>query len=305
MPDNAFGEKGHSDNAGYFQSTPQDKGEVVRNRIIAILETCGIKFEKAHHEVTPSQHEINPVCTDPLSAADRTVLFNTITQETADEFGLHATFMPKPFNHLTGNGCHMHVSVWDESGRKNLFLDKKEELGISKMGYQFMGGVMHSADALCPIFNPTVNSYKRTNAPITASGATWSPNTVTYTGNNRTHMVRIPDEGRFEFRLMDGATNPYLSQAAILMAGLDGVKNNRDPGERLDINMYEDGHSLHDVKKLPLNLLDALRLMETSEVVRDGMGASFVDSYLKLKMKEWNGFMSHASAWERDNTIDC
>jgi len=257
------------------------------------------------HEDANGQFEMNWDFDDVLLTADRHVFFKFMVKTLAERRGMRATFMPKPFNHLTGNGCHMHVSVWDESGRKNLFLDKKDELGISKMGYQFMGGVMHSADALCAIFNPTVNSYKRINAPITASGATWSPNTVTYTGNNRTHMVRIPDEGRFEFRLMDGATNPYLSQAAILMAGLDGVKNNRDPGERLDINMYEDGHSLHDVKKLPLNLLDALRLMETSDVVRAGMGSSFVDSYLKLKMKEWNSFMSHASAWERDNTIDC
>ena len=118
---------------------------------------------------------------------------------------MRATFMPKPFMNLTGNGCHAHVSVWDKSGKTNLFADAKGELGLSKLAYQFLGGIMHNAEALCSIFNPTVNSYKRINAPRTISGATWSPNTITYTGNNRTHMVRIPDAGRFELRLADGA----------------------------------------------------------------------------------------------------
>ena len=108
--------------------------------------------------------------------------------------------------------------------------DPKGELGLSKLAYGFLGGIMHNAEALCSIFNPTVNSYKRINAPRTTSGATWSPNTITYTGNNRTHMVRIPDAGRFELRLADGATNPYLLQAGILAAGLDGIDNKRDPG---------------------------------------------------------------------------
>ena len=158
---------------------------------------------------------------------------------------------------------------------------------------------------LCAIFNPTINSFKRINAPVTASGATWSPNTVTYTGNNRTHMIRIPGKGRFEFRLLDGATNPYLAPAALLLAGLDGITNSRDPGKRLDIDMYAEGHTLKGVKKLPLNLLDALRLFEKSEIVRAGFGSSFVDSYVKLKTKEWNSFMAHASTWERENTLDC
>ena len=213
--------------------------------------------------------------------------------------------MPKPFDRLTGNGCHAHVSIWDKAGRRNLFHDRKDDVGISKMGYHFLGGIMHSADALCAIFNPTVNSYKRINAPVTASGATWSPNAVTYGGNNRTHMVRIPDAGRFELRLMDGSTNPYLMQAGVLAAGLDGVAEKRDPGERLDINMYEEGGRLRRVKRLPLNLLDALRLMEKNKILRDAFGKEVVQSYLKLRMQDWNDFMSHPSAWERKNTLDC
>ena len=149
------------------------------------------------------------------------------------EMCIRDRFMPKPFADLTGNGCHAHVSVWNKAGGKNLFLDKKDkqELGLSKLAYEFLGGIIHNAEALTAFFNPTVNSYKRINGAVTRSGATWSPNTVTYSGNNRTHMIRVPDDGRFELRLMDGAANPYLMQAGIIAAGLDGVANKRAPGK--------------------------------------------------------------------------
>jgi glutamine synthetase len=178
-------------------------------------------------------------------------------------------------------------------------------MGLSKLGYQFIAGLMHSAEALTAITNPTVNSYKRINAPRTLSGASWSPNTVTYTGNNRTHMIRIPDVGRFEFRLADGAANPYAMQAALLIAGLDGIKNGRDPGKRLDIDMYAEGHTVKDAKKLPLNLLDALRALEQSNVLRSGLGEPFVSAYLKLKHADWNEYASHLTDWERKTTLDC
>ena len=213
--------------------------------------------------------------------------------------------MPKPFADLTGNGCHAHVSVWDKAGKKNLFLNKRDDLGLSKNAYRFLGGIMHNATALCAIFNPTVNSYKRIDAPVTASGATWSPSSVTYSGNNRSHMIRVPDAGRFELRLMDGATNPYLLQAGILAAGLDGIKNDRDPGEPLHINMYEEGRKIKSSKKLPATLLDALRLLDKSKILRDAMGDELVDSYLKLKMQEWRNYTSHLSDWERKISLDC
>ena len=133
--------------------------------------------------------------------------------------------MPKPFTHLTGNGCHCHISIWDKAGKKNMFLDKKDDLGLSKTGYNFLGGIMESAEKMAAIFNPTVNSYKRINGSVTTSGATWSPNTITYSGNNRTHMIRVPENGRFELRLADGAVNPYLLQSAILASGLLGIEN--------------------------------------------------------------------------------
>ena len=178
-------------------------------------------------------------------------------------------------------------------------------MGLSKLAYHFLGGVIHSADALCSIFNPTVNSYKRINAPRTTSGATWAPNAVTYGGNNRTHMVRIPDEGRFELRLMDGAANPHLMQAGVLAAGLDGMSNKRDPGKRLDINMYTEGHKARGAKKLPLNLLDAVRLTQKSKVLRNELGDEIIDSYTKLKMQEWHSFSTTLTDWERENTLDC
>jgi glutamine synthetase len=196
----------------------------------------------------------------------------------------------------------MHVSIWKNG--KNVFADTVDEFGLSQLGYQFIGGVIHNADALCAITNPTVNSYKRINAPRTISGATWAPNTVTYTGNNRTHMIRIPDPGRFEFRLADGAANPYLLPAALLAAGLDGISNARDPGKRLDINMYTDGHTIKDAKRLPLNLLDALRALEKSSILRKSLGDELVDGFLKLKTIEWNEYSRCLTQWERDTTLD-
>ena len=255
------------------------------------------------HEDANGQFEMNWSYDDALVTADRHTFFKYMVKSYAEQRGYRATFMPKPFNNLTGSGCHMHVSVWQ--GETNLFEDEAGELGMSALAYQFLGGVMNSAADLCAFFNPTVNSYKRINAPVTTSGATWSPNTITYSGNNRTHMVRIPEKGRFELRLMDGAANPYLAPAAVLAAGLDGITNKRDPGKRLDIDMYKDGHTVKNVKRLPLNLLDALRLLDKSKIIRGAFGDQLIDSYLKLKHAEWNAFMSHATQWERDHTLDC
>jgi glutamine synthetase len=213
--------------------------------------------------------------------------------------------MPKPFAHLTGNGCHAHVSLEDLKSVQNVFTDPSDELGKSALAYQFLGGVLNSAEALCAIFNPTVNSYKRIAASTTSSGATWAPNAVTYAGNNRTHMIRVPDPGRFELRLMDGAANPYLMGAGILAAGLDGIENDRDPGKPLHINMYEEGRTLKRVRRLPLNLLDAIRTTQKSKVLRGQLGTELVDSFCKLKMDEWTRYTQALSQWEIDNTFDC
>ena len=163
---------------------------------------------------------------------------------------------------------------------------------------------MKHASALTAITNPTVNSYKRINAPRTSSGATWAPNTISWTGNNRTHMVRVPGPGRFELRLPDGAANPYLLQAVIIAAGLDGIRTNADPGKRYDIDMYEDGYKINDAPKLPLNMLDALRSYDRDMDLKVAMGEEFSAAFLKLKHKEWESYMSHLSSWEKENTLD-
>ena len=257
------------------------------------------------HEDANGQFEMNWDYADCLTTADRHVFFKYMVKSVAESHGLRATFMPKPFARLTGNGCHAHVSLWNKSGRRNLFHDAKGELGLSPLAYDFLGGIIASADALAAIFNPSVNSYKRINASVTLSGATWSPNAISYSGNNRTHMVRIPDAGRFELRLMDGAANPYLMQAAVLVAGLDGIANRRDPGKRLDINMYTEGQRLRRIRRLPLNLLDAVRLFDKSKVVRAGFGDQLVSSYVKLKLAEWQSYAAAITDWERAHTLDC
>jgi glutamine synthetase len=257
------------------------------------------------HEDANGQFEMNWDYDDCLLTADRHVFFKYMVKSIAEKHGLRATFMPKPFPSLTGNGCHAHVSLWDRAGKKNLFHSPRGELGLSKLAYNFLGGIIGSADSLAAIFNPTVNSYKRIDATVTLSGATWSPNAISYSGNNRTHMVRIPDPGRFELRLMDGAANPYLMQAGALLAGLDGMANKRDPGKRLDINMYEEGHRIKHIKRLPLNMLDAVRLFSKSKIARAGLGDELVDAYVKLKLEEWKSYATTLSQWERDNTLDC
>ncbi|RXF74230.1 type III glutamate--ammonia ligase [Hansschlegelia zhihuaiae] len=291
------------------QEKPCYDQQALMRRYEVITEICdsmlslGWKPYQNDHEDANGQFEMNWNYGPALQVADQHAFFKFMAKSIAEKHGLRATFMPKPFVNLTGSGCHAHISLWD--GKKNLFADDDGELGVSKMGYHFIGGLIHNAEAICALTNPTVNSYKRINAPRTTSGATWAPNSVTYTGNNRTHMIRIPDAGRFEFRLGDGAANPYLLQAAILAAGMDGVNNKRDPGKRLDINMYVDGHKVKNAKKLPLNLLDAIRSFEGSKAVRTMFGDEFVDAYAKLKGQEWNNYARHLTQWERDNTLDC
>jgi glutamate---methylamine ligase len=259
---------------------------------------------QSDHEDANGQFEMNWGFDDALATADKHSFFKFMVKSVAEKHGLRATFMPKPFPGLTGNGCHAHISVWDETGKINRFADDNAELGLSAQGRNFLGGIMAHAPALAAITNPTVNSYKRINAPRTISGATWAPNTVTWTGNNRTHMVRVPGPGRFELRLPDGAANPYLMQAIIIAAGLDGVRTKADPGERSDIDMYKDGHTVTNGRKLPLNLLDALREFEKDKALCEALGSEFSAAYLKLKQMEWNSYASHFSPWEREHTLD-
>ena len=288
----------------YDQAALMRRYDVISEICDAMLSLGWNPYQNDHEDAN-GQFEMNWDYTDCLTTADRHTFFKFMAKSIAEKHGYRATFMPKPFAHLSGNGCHAHISVWDKTGKKNLFLNKRDEMGLSKLAYQFIGGVLHNADSMAAMFIPSVNSYKRIDAAVTSSGATWSPNAITYSGNNRTHMIRIPDAGRFEIRLMDGATNPYLLQAAVVAAGLDGATNKRDPGKRVDLNMYTEQHKLKKVRKLPANLLDAIRLLDGSKVARSAFGDEFVDSYVKLKHAEWRRFMRDITPWERSHTLDC
>lgn len=197
--------------------------------------------------------------------------------------------------------------------KNNLFLDRGDKLGLSKLAYNFLGGILNSAEALSAFFNPSINSYRRIDAPVTASGATWSPSKISYTGNNRTHMIRVPDPGRFELRLMDGSANPYLLQAGIIAAGIDGINNKRDPGQPLFINMYTDGDNYPNIKKLPPDLESALEHLGKNDVLINSFGEKNINSYLKLKEQELKDFNSKENFskkdpitdWEKSNTLDC
>ena len=295
----------------YDQQAVMRRYEVIREICDYMLEMGWGPYQNDHEDAN-GQFEMNWDFADTLVTADRHSFFKFMTKSVAEKHGLRATFMPKPIEGLTGNGCHAHISVWDAPGaasKVNVFAtDKGEgptgELGLSEKGKYFLGGIMKHASALAAITNPTVNSYKRINAPRTMSGATWAPNTVTWTGNNRTHMVRVPGPGRFELRLPDGAVNPYLLQAVIIAAGLDGVQTQADPGKRWDIDMYAEGHKVRGAPKLPLNMLDGLREYDKDKGLKDAMGKEFSDAYLKMKYQEWDSFVSHFSRWEKDNTLD-
>ena len=287
----------------YDQQAMMRQYDVISEVCDYMLELGWEAYQNDHEDAT-GQYEMNWKYDDVLQTADKHSFFKFMMKSVAEKHGLRCTFMPKPFKGLTGSGCHAHISVWDLEGKKNAFSDDTKELGLSDRGRNFLGGIMKHASALAAICNPTVNSYKRINAPRTSSGATWAPNTVTWTGNNRTHMVRVPGPGRFELRLPDGAANPYLMQAVILAAGLDGVRTKADPGPRYDIDMYTQGQTVTGAPKLPLNLLDALRDYDKDSTLKSIMGEEFSAAYLKLKGKEWDSYVSHFSKWEHENTLD-
>ncbi len=290
----------------YDQQAVMRRYEVIRE-ICDYMLALGWGPYQNDHEDANGQFEMNWEFDDALKTADKHSFFKFMAKSVAEKHGLRATFMPKPIEGLTGNGCHAHISVWDGAGsaaKKNVFADDAMDLGLSQSGRHFLGGIMKHASALAAITNPTVNSYKRINAPRTMSGATWAPNTVTWTSNNRTHMVRVPGPGRFELRLPDGAANPYLLQAVIIAAGLDGLSTNADPGKRYDIDMYADGHKVRGAPRLPLNLLDALREFNKNKGLKSMLGDEFSAAYLKLKHQEWDAFTAHFSTWEKENTLD-
>lgn len=290
--------------ACYDQQSLMRRYDVIAE-VSEAMQGLGWQPYQSDHEDAHGQFEMNWRYDAALVTADRHAFFKFMVKSVAEKHGLRATFMPKPFENVVPNGCHAHVSLWRDEA--NLFLDEAGELGLSPLAYHFLGGVMAHAPSFAALTNPTVNSYKRINAPVAPTGAPLGPaaNRITYGGDNRTHMIRIPRPGRFEIRIGDGAANPYLLQAVYLAAGLDGIANRTDPGKRLDVHMFEEGRAITDVPRLPANLLDALRALDAAEVLRERLGPAFLSAYVKLKRWEWDAYCAAFSDWERAATLDC
>ena len=294
----------------YDQSSLMRRYELIKEICDCMIEMGWGPYQNDHEDAN-GQFEMNWDYSDCLKTADRHTFFKFMVKTIAEKHDLRATFMPKPFENLTGNGCHAHISLW--KGKKNIFLDKHDKLGLSKTAYNFLGGIMKHASSLSTFFNPTINSYRRINAAPTKSGATWSPSSISYTGNNRTHMIRVPDPGRFELRLMDGSANPYLLQASVIAAGIEGLSKRINPGKPLFCNMYEDYKKYPNLSKLPNELKDSLDKIENNKEMNKAFGKEVIKSYVKLRTSELKDFNDNEkfdkskpiTKWERQNTLDC
>jgi glutamine synthetase len=264
------------------------------------------------HEDANGQFEQNFRYADALTSADRLVFFRYMVHMLAHRAGLAATFMPKPFANLTGNGLHFHQSLWDATSGTELFVDPDDTrgLGLSKMAYHYIGGLIEHAAALAAITCPTVNSYKRLGVGAPLSGATWAPTAATYGGNNRTQMIRVPEPGRVENRIADGAANPYLAMAAQAAAGLDGIDRGLDPGEPNTDNLYllsAEKIARRGMNAVPSTLLQAVETLVEDEVLRSALGKTpdgdYIDYYAKVKREEFLAWHSVVSAWEVEHYL--
>ena len=258
------------------------------------------------HEDANCQFEINWTYSDCLTTADRHTFFRWMVRTVAEQNGLIATFMPKPFAHLTGNGCHFHTSLWDADTDTNLFANNTDDNGLSELAYHFIGGLKRHAKAVAAVTAPIVNSYKRLIRGAPLSGATWAPVYITYGASNRTQMIRIPGPGRIENRTIDGAANPYLAPAVMLAAGLDGIEKKLPAGSRNDRNLYEvpaEDLAAEGIGFLPTNLSEALDELEHDEVIKDALGREYADYYIQVKRAEWKRYHDTVSQWEVDNYL--
>jgi glutamine synthetase len=276
------------------------------------VNALGWDIYATDHEDANGQFEQNFQFDDALVSCDRAVFFRYMVESLAQERGLIATFMPKPFAQLTGNGCHMHMSLWD--GDRPLFqVDPSEDprgLGLTKEGYHFIGGLMAHAKAYIAVTAPTVNSYKRLKVGDPRSGATWAPVYVSYGYNNRTQMLRVPAAGRVEDRTVDGSCNPYLAATVLLAAGLDGIERELDPGDPNSLNLYETTAAQRQdlgIETLPENLLDATRELERDEVIRRALGTTpkgdYVDYFVECKRREVQAAHEQITRWEIDRYL--
>jgi glutamine synthetase len=274
-------------------------------RLTESLIKAGIDVYQIDHEDANGQFEINYTFTECLKSADNYVFFKMAASEIANDLGLVCSFMPKPFANRPGNGMHMHMSLSD--GERNLFADDHDDygLGLSKLAYHWTAGLLKHAAALTAICAPTVNSYKRLVVGRSLTGATWAPAYISYGNNNRSSMVRIPG-GRIELRLPDAACNAYLATAAVIAAGLDGVRNSLHPGEPCNLNLYEQTPQQlrdHGISILPQNLQAALHAFEQDDLMREALGPAGGE-FLRLKHMEWIEYMRHVSDWEQKSYLE-
>lgn len=270
--------------------------------VVKYLEQLGWEPYQCDHEDANGQFEINWTYNDALVTCDRHVFFKYMVKTLAEQRGLTATFMPKPFSNLTGNGAHVHMSLWNDGD--NIFVNLQDEMGLSTLAYEFLGGVLSHARGLTALCSPTINSYRRLGATMTTSGSTWSPRYISYGGNNRTHMIRIPEGGRFECRLVDGSANLYLAQAGLLAAGLDGIEKHLKAGDRIDENMFVRGLEFSDLPTLPTSLLEALHCLEQDALLMATLGVG-AKTFLDFKYQEWDTHNSEVTEWELSQYVNC
>lgn len=291
------------DFGGYFEFGPVDLAEDIRREIVLALTEMGFVIEASHHEVAKGQHEIDFSYDEALTTADKVVTFRYVTKTLAVKNGLCATFMPKPIFGEAGSGMHTNISLFRNS--ENAFYDPEKPMQISDLARYFIGGVLEHANAITAVANPLVNSYKRLVPGYEA------PVYISWSGPNRSSLIRIPDarglSTRLEFRSPDPSCNPYLAFTAILAAGLDGVRKGIDPGEPVDLNVYEltaEEREKHGIHTLPSSLKDALNYLEDDRVIRDALGEHIVTNLLRLNRIEWDQYNTQVHPWEVERYIN-
>ena len=293
-----------NDQENYFDMEPADRGEDCRRDIVLALEKLGFNVEAAHHEVAPGQHEVDFKYSNALEAADNIQTFKLIVKTIAKKYGLHATFMPKPLSGINGSGMHLNMSLFSKDGQ-NAFYDANDSKQLSPTAYHFLGGLMKHARSYTAICNPIVNSYKRLVPGYEA------PVYVAWSTSNRSPLIRIPsDRGmgtRVELRSADPSANPYLAIAAVLEAGLDGLRNELPPIHEVDENIYqmtEAERKEKDIHNLPDTLHNALKSLAADEVVKGSMGDHIYHSFMEAKTREYDSYRQHVSDWERQRYME-
>jgi len=286
-----------TDTAGYFDLAPTDFGEDARRDMCLVLEELGFEIEASHHEAAPGQHEIDFKYDDALTTADKVSTFKLVVKTIAKKHGLHATFMPKPFKDTHGNCMHLNMSLFKDG--KNAFYSEEDELGLTQEAYFFIGGLMKHAREFAAVTNASVNSYKRFVPGYEA------PTDIVWGIGNRTPLIRIPNKRgistRVELRNPDPTANHYLALAAVLWAGLDGIRNKITPPKYFDGCTYDlDAQTKkeNNIQSFPSSLGEALDEMEKSGFMKEALGEHVYNLYLKAKKQEWNEFNKEIHEWE-------